>query len=135
MVLFGKENSVFRENKVRPYNLFHQHPSSLLVLKKGPQTTPQTPRQSLSRGLTAPPVAHSLRYARGIKAPAWSIKTHGEPEREKGDGSPEGECPLRERLRFGGFTRAGAGAGGGGLLLEEEVDSELGILYCHDFNE
>ena len=39
----------------------HQQPQPLLVLKKGHRTTPQTPRQSLARGLTAPPVALTLR--------------------------------------------------------------------------
>ena len=45
----------------------HQQPQPLLVLKKGLRTFSQTLFQSLEKGLTAPPVALTLRYPRPIK--------------------------------------------------------------------
>ena len=62
-VLFGEICSFRKEPKGLQCSAlqYRQQPQPLLVLKKGLRTTPQTPRQSLARGLTAPPVALTLR--------------------------------------------------------------------------
>ena len=56
----------------------HQQPQPLLVLKKGLRTTPQPPRQSLARGLTAPPVALTLRYAQTIRSTSGRLYERSE---------------------------------------------------------